>query len=198
VAAAVAGLAMNGSSPYAVLTVMFLAGASAGGLWIGLIGALRAYRGVNETISSLLMAYIAIALMNHLVEGPLRDPSSLNKPATRHIGEANLLGAMPGLDVHWGLFYGVLACMVSWVLMKRTVFGFAAAMTGGNLRAALLSGLRVKRLMVLTCVWRARRQDWRAWSKSRRCTAARMRRSSRATVTRAFWWRSSRVRTRWA
>ena len=151
VAAAVAGLAMHGSSPYAVLTMMFVAGAVSGGLWIALVGVLRAYRGVNETISSLLMAYIAIALMNHLVEGPLRDPSSLNKPATRHIGEVNMLGAMPGLDVHWGLFYGVVACIGGWVLMKRTVFGFAAAMTGGNMRAALLSGLRVKRLLVLTC-----------------------------------------------
>ena len=43
---------------------------------IGTVGALRYYRGVNETIASLLMAYIAIALMNHLVEGPLRDPLS--------------------------------------------------------------------------------------------------------------------------
>ena len=54
-----------------------------GGLWIALAGALRQYRGVNETISSLLLAYIAIALFNHLVEGPLRDPASLNKPSTR-------------------------------------------------------------------------------------------------------------------
>jgi len=150
-AAAVAGLGMQGSSPYAVLSVMFFAGCLAGGLWIATVGALRAYRGVNETISSLLMAYIAIALLNHLVEGPLRDPSSLNKPATRHIGEVNMLGPMPGLDVHWGLFYGALACLGAWILMKRTTFGFAAAMTGGNLRAALLSGLRVRRLMILTC-----------------------------------------------
>ena len=151
VAAAVAGLAMPHASPYAILTWMLVSGATAGGLWIALVGALRAYRGVNETISSLLLSYIAIALMNHLVEGALRDPESLNKPATRHIGEANMLGPMPGLDVHWGLFYGVVACLVAWVLMKRTVFGFAATMTGGNLRAALLSGLRVRRLIVLTC-----------------------------------------------
>ncbi len=151
VAAAVAGLAMHGSSSYLVLITMFLAGATAGGAWIGLVGALRAYRGVNETISSLLLAYIAIALMNHLVEGPLRDPLSLNKPATRHIGEANMLGPIPGLDVHWGLLYGVVACLLAYVLMKRTVFGFAAAMTGGNLRAALLSGLRVRRLLIFTC-----------------------------------------------
>ncbi len=151
VAASVAGLAMRDSTPYVVLTAMLLAGALAGGLWIAAVGVLRAYRGVNETISSLLMSYIAIALMNHLVEGALRDPESLNKPATRHIGEVNMLGPIPGLDVHWGLIYGLLACVVGFVLMKRTVFGFAAAMTGGNMRAALLSGLRVRHLMVTTC-----------------------------------------------
>ena len=151
VAAAVAGLALPHAIPYVTLTLMLVAGATAGGLWIAIVGALRAYRGVNETISSLLMAYIAIALMNHFVEGPLRDPESLNKPATRHIGEANMLGPMPWLDVHWGLFYGIVACLIAYVLMKRTVFGFAAQMTGGNLRAALISGLRVRRLLVMTC-----------------------------------------------
>ncbi|HYQ42298.1 MAG TPA: ABC transporter permease [Polyangiaceae bacterium] len=151
VSAAVVGLALSHSSPYVVLTSMLLAGAIAGGAWIAAVGALRAYRGVNETISSLLLSYIAIALMNHLVEGALRDPQSLNKPATRHIGEVNMLGPMPGMDVHWGLFYGVVACLVTYVLMKRTVFGFAASMTGGNLRAALLSGLRVRSLTILTC-----------------------------------------------
>ena len=151
VAASVAGLAMRDSTPYVVLTAMLLAGALAGGLWIALVGVLRAYRGVNETISSLLLSYIAIAMMNHLVEGALRDPESLNKPATRHIGEVNMLGPIPSLDVHWGLIYGLIACVVGWVLMKRTVFGFAAAMTGGNMRAALLSGLRVRHLMVVTC-----------------------------------------------
>ena len=151
VSAAVVGLALSHSSPYVILVSMLFAGAIAGGAWIAAVGVLRAYRGVNETIGSLLMSYLAIALMNHLVEGALRDPQSLNKPATRHIGEANMLGPMPGMDVHWGLFYGVVACLVTYVLMKRTVFGFAAAMTGGNLRAALLSGLRVRKLMILTC-----------------------------------------------
>jgi len=151
ISAAVMGLALRNASPYVVLTGMLLAGAISGGLWILIVGVLRAYRGVNETISSLLMSYIAIALMNHLVEGALRDPESLNKPATRHIGEANMLGSIPGLDVHWGLIYGLVACVVGFVLMKRTVFGFAAAMTGGNMRAALLSGLRVRRLMISTC-----------------------------------------------
>ena len=75
-------------------------------------GALRAYRGVNETISSLLLNYIAIALLNHLVEGPLRDPASLNKPSTPpHRRRQHARQPMPGLDVHWGLVFGLVACV---------------------------------------------------------------------------------------
>ena len=85
---------------------MLVAGALVGGGWLAIAGALRAYRGVNETISTLLLNYIAIALLNHLVEGPLRDPASLNKPSTLPIGDDNMLGTLPGLDVHWGLALG--------------------------------------------------------------------------------------------
>jgi simple sugar transport system permease protein len=107
---------------------------------------------VNETISTLLLNYIAIGLFKHLVEGPMRDPASLNKPSTRPIGEANALGPVPGTDVHWGFVYGLVACIVAFVLMRRTVFGFAAQMVGGNVRAALLSGLPVHRLVLIACV----------------------------------------------
>lgn len=138
--------------PFAVVVVaMAIAGMLAGALCIGLVGALRHYRGVNETISSLLVAYIAIALMNHIVEGPLRDPASLNKPSTAPIGEAYMLGTLPGMDVHWGLAVGIVACLLAWVLMGRTTYGFAARITGGNVRAAMLQGLPVGRLMVSAC-----------------------------------------------
>lgn len=150
VVAAAAGVALSSAGVVVVLLGMLVAGALAGGLWIGAAGALRVYRGVNETISSLLLAYIGIALMNHFVEGPLRDPESLNKPSTRHIGDANMLGPIPGLDVHWGLVVGLVACAVAYVVMFRTVFGFSAAMIGGNPRAAKLSGVAVGRVVVLT------------------------------------------------
>jgi ABC-type uncharacterized transport system permease subunit len=150
---AAAGMAhaLTGSSPWVVLTGMLIAGFVAGGVWIALAGGLRAFRGVNETICSLLLNYIAIALFNHFVEGPMRDPESLNKPSTWPIGDENALGQVPGMDVHYGLVYGVIACVVAWVLMQRTTFGFAARMAGGNVRAALLAGLPVRRLVLGAC-----------------------------------------------
>jgi len=146
-AAAAVGIHLH--TPFSIKLAMFVTGSLVGGLWVAGAGALRAYRGVNETISSLLLNYIAIALLNHIVEGPLRDPASLNKPSTLPIGDDNMLGNLPGLDVHWGLGFAIIACLIAWFLMQRTTFGFAARMVGGNVRAALLNGLPVRRLIVV-------------------------------------------------
>ncbi len=150
-AAAVMATALPGVSPWLVQGAMVLAAMCAGGGLILSAGALRHRRGVNETISSLLLTYIAIAVFHHLVEGPLRDPGSLNKPSTADIGAANMLGNLPGMDVHWGLFYGILACVLVHLLMARTTFGFAARIAGGNARAAQLSGLPIGRLILTGC-----------------------------------------------
>jgi len=150
-AAVATALALPGAPPLLVQTAMAAAGMTAGGIWIAMSGALRHYRGVNETISSLLLVYIAIAFFNQLVEGPMRDPSSLNKPSTHHIGEANTIGAIPGTDVHWGLVFGLVGCLAAYLLMYRTSFGFAGRIVGGNVRAARMAGLPVGRLILITC-----------------------------------------------
>jgi len=151
-AAAVIALPIAASLPApVVLAAMFVAAAVVGGAWIGLVGLLRHGRGVNETISSLLLYYIAISILNFVVEGPLRDPGSPNKPSTPSIGEQNMVGNIPGLDVHWGLPIGVLLCVLLYLLMSRTTFGFAARVTGGNVRAARGQGLPVGGLVVGAC-----------------------------------------------
>lgn len=146
--AAIAVPLIGAAPPLLAWMLMAFAGMTVGGIWIGLAGFLRHYRGVNETIASLLLSYIAIALMNHLIEGPLRDPASLNKPSTAQLPPEFMLGKIPGMDVHWGLVVGVLACIGSWILIERTSFGFAARVAGGNVRAAQIQGLPVGRLVV--------------------------------------------------
>ncbi|MBE9176994.1 ABC transporter permease [Oculatella sp. LEGE 06141] len=145
------GLGISTAPPLVVQIGMAIAAMVAGGLWIGAVGALRHYRAVNETISSLLLNYIAIALLNHLVGGPMRDPSSLNKPATYPIAAVNMLQSIPGTRVHWGLVYGLVACVIAYFLIQRTTFGFAARTAGGNIRAARIAGLPVGKLTVAIC-----------------------------------------------
>jgi len=147
-AAGAVALPLAGMPATVGLPLMALAAMLVGAIWIGLAGALRHYRGVNETISSLLLAYIAVALMNHLVEGPLRDPASLNKPSTAPLAEGLRVGMIPGMEVHWGLVWGLIACAAAWVLVERTSWGFAARIAGGNVRAAEVQGLPVGRLIL--------------------------------------------------
>jgi simple sugar transport system permease protein len=128
-----------------------IAGALFGAAWIVLAGWLRQWRGINETISSLLLAYVAIGLFKHLVEGPLRDPSSLNKPSTHALADSLRIGGIAGSDVHWGLVLGVLACLASALWLRWTPSGFAVRVVGGNLRAAQLVGLPATPLILLAC-----------------------------------------------
>ncbi|MGF6266486.1 ABC transporter permease [Paraburkholderia youngii] len=151
-AAAVVPQCLPQVTPWIVATpLMAIAGMLAGGLWISAVGAMRQWRGVNEAISSLLMSYIAIAVFKFFVEGPLRDPASLNKPSTLPLPDAMSIGSLPGLDVHWGLFWGVLACLAAWVLVRHSTLGFAMRVTGGNVRTARLVGLPVGGLALTAC-----------------------------------------------
>jgi ABC-type uncharacterized transport system permease subunit len=147
-AAAIAVPMIGKVSPILTLPLMAIAAIVVGGAWVGFAGFLRYARGVNETISSLLLTYIGIAIMNFFVEGALRDLTNPNKPSTKPIGDAYMIGKIPGTDVHWGLAVGILVAILLHILMTRTTFGFAARVTGGNPRAALAQGLPVGKLMV--------------------------------------------------
>jgi ABC-type uncharacterized transport system permease subunit len=150
-AAAALGTALAAAPAAIVWPAMALAGMAAGGLWIGLAGWLREKRDVNETISSLLLAFIAIALFNQCVETVLRDPASLNKPSTKPLPEALMLPPLPGLDVHWGLAAGIVLALLAAVVMRFTPLGLALKVAGGNPRTALGVGLPVAALTVGAC-----------------------------------------------
>jgi general nucleoside transport system permease protein len=104
---------------------------------------------VNETIGSLLLAYVALGLFKHLVEGPMRDPASLNKPATHPLADSLRIGGIAGSDVHWGLAIGVACCLAAAAWLRWTPSGFAVRVVGGNARAAQLVGLPTTRLVLL-------------------------------------------------
>jgi general nucleoside transport system permease protein len=138
--------------PLPTLIVMAAVGVAVGAIWIGIVGYLRHARGVNETISSLLLTYIGIAIMNFFVEGSLRDLTNPNKPSTMPLGDAYMVGKIPGTDVHWGLAAGIVLAIVLHILLSRTTFGFAVRVAGGNPRAALAQGLPVGKLIVICCM----------------------------------------------
>jgi ABC-type uncharacterized transport system permease subunit len=149
--ATIAGLQLPTASPLVVQIVMAITGMAAGGLWLAIAGGLKQYRGVNETISSLLMNYIAIAILNQAINTWIRDPSSLNKPASYPIPDEQMLQPLGDTTIHWGLVFGLIACVVAWVLINQTTLGFQIRTIGGNVRAAQIAGIPVGRITLITC-----------------------------------------------
>jgi ABC-type uncharacterized transport system permease subunit len=149
--ATIAGLQFPTASPLMVQVVMAVVGMTAGGLWLAGAGALKHYRGVNETISSLLMNYIAIAILNQAINTWMRDPSSLNKPASYPIPDEQMLQPLGDTTIHWGLVFGLIACLLAWFLISQTTLGFQIRTIGGNVRAAQIAGIHVGRITLITC-----------------------------------------------
>jgi simple sugar transport system permease protein len=148
-AAAAAGLATTSGPAWLCLLAMALAGGIAGGVWIALAAGLQHYRGVNAVISSLLLNYIGIALLLQLVEGPMHDPNSFNFPATYPIPVTRQLGNIAGTRVHYGLIFGVIACLLAWFLLEHTVWGMDVKIVGGNARAAKLVGIPLGQIVLV-------------------------------------------------
>jgi ABC-type uncharacterized transport system permease subunit len=151
VTSVLAGVSLIGVAPIVAVPIIVACGAIGGGLWIAIAGVLRQGRGVNETISTLLLNYIAIALMNHLITGPMRDYDQVLKTSSWSISENFMVGSMPGLNVHWGLMVGIVICILFYVLLRRTTFGFAIDILGGNQRVAQMAGLPLNKMVVLSC-----------------------------------------------
>jgi len=95
--AAIVGTHWTSAPPTVALIAMALGGMLGGGLWIMACGAMKLYRGVNEVISSLLMNYIAIAILNHLVQWPDARPQQPQQTLTYPIPDDNMRAISGGL-----------------------------------------------------------------------------------------------------
>lgn len=81
----------------------------------------------------------------------MKDPASLNKPSSYPISDMYKLGNIIDTRIHYGLIYGVIACVVAYFLIQHTTFGFAARTAGGNVKAARIAGLPVGKLTIIIC-----------------------------------------------
>ncbi len=149
-AAAAAGVALFGpqlSFPLGIALALIMA-MIVGAAWAAIPGALRAYRGFSEVITTLMMVYIAIQLTNYLIEGPWLVPNS-TWPATPLIPSRFKLPLIwPGTLVNGGAVLALLAIAVLGLVVNRTTFGLWLRAVGGNERASEVIGVPVRPMVV--------------------------------------------------
>jgi simple sugar transport system permease protein len=139
IAATWVGLHVAGRPPVIAVLSLLVASALAGAAWIVVPVWLKLRFGVIEVISTLLLNFVAEALVSLMVQGPLQEPTGIY-PQSDTIAEAARLPLLPGTRLHAGFFLAAAAALLLWYLFSKTLWGFHLRAAGLGPRAAQLSG----------------------------------------------------------
>lgn len=159
-----------GLSPWLMLPGMFAAAMLCGGLWAGIAAILRQRWGMNEIISTLMLNYIGIEVLNHLIYGSWRDPAAMNQAVSAYFSDSAVIGRLWNPDfwlehgmsegladfffqffgrAHWGLLSCVIAGLLCAFLLRKTRLGYEITAAGSNPRAARTAGISYNRLVIM-------------------------------------------------
>jgi len=143
-AVAAGGVALfSGIRGPGLLFAMALAAFFAGGLWALFPAFLKARLGVNDVITTLMLNYVAIYLVDWLIHGPWKGKSAFGFAYTDRFPEAASLPLFPGTALAWpGVVLALLlAALFAWLLFA-TKLGFEVRVFGENPEAARYAGVR--------------------------------------------------------
>ncbi len=164
VAAAWAGYAFSGLPSWLHIILAMGAAAIAGALWGAIPGALKAYSGAHEVITTIMFNFIASRIAEWMISlgsadgkippGPLADPNSGAISRTKPVLDSARLPIVfevpPNFYLNIGLFIAVAVAILIMLLVNRTTFGFELRMVGLNPSAAQYAGVNVKRMTIST------------------------------------------------
>lgn len=140
------------SPSWVVIPAMMLAGLIGGGLWGAIPGVLRGFLGVNETITSLMLNYVAIGFSSWLVHGPWKNPLGFGFPGTETFGPETYLPTWGTTRVHLGLVFGLVAAVILYLVFQRTRWGYEITVAGHSTRVAKYAGMATARNIVVVMI----------------------------------------------
>ena len=133
-----------------LLPLVVVLGFIGGGLWAAVAGVLRARGWVHETISTLLLNYVAPAWANYFIFGPWRSPDSASYPQSDAFVDAARLPTFGDTRVHAGLMLGWIALFFYWFLIRNTRWGLEMRAIGGNPDGARRVGIPIRTYIIVT------------------------------------------------
>ncbi len=133
---------------YLHLPLCVLAGCAGGALWSGIAGLLKIGRGASEIINTIMLNYMAIYLVSYMVTGPLKEPGG-SLPQSARLPDSAMLGKLFDSRLHYGFVIAVLAAVLLYVILNRTVWGYEIRSVGFNKQATKVMGIPVRRNLLL-------------------------------------------------
>jgi simple sugar transport system permease protein len=148
IAAAWVGFSIEGLPAIIHAPLALLAGGAAGALYGAIPGALKAYTGAHEVITTIMLNYVAINFTDFLADGPWKDTSPGNVVArTPLILPSAEIPTVSYIPV--GFLMAIIAAAVVWWVLYRTTLGYEIRTVGLSASAARYAGINVSRIIVL-------------------------------------------------
>jgi ABC-type uncharacterized transport system permease subunit len=128
------------TAPALAVAAVLVAGMVAGAAWAALAALPRAYLGMNEILSTLMLTYVAILWVDYLVVGPWADPLTFSFPYSEPIPQAARLGQLAG-GIHGGLILLLAAAVLLLAIDRGLRWGYELRVMGDAPRAAVYGGI---------------------------------------------------------
>ena len=148
ITASAVGYELAGWSGWVAVPAAIGAAAVAGAAWGFIPGALKAWTGAHEVVTTIMLNYIAATLVKYLITGPF-GVTGFSFDRTGDVGNA-ALPILLGRDGHLGILIAVAVVPVIWWLLWRSTLGFEIRTVGANPSAARYAGMHPGRLTIFT------------------------------------------------
>lgn len=134
-----------------ILPLMVVMGAIGGALW-GLIPALlKTHFNAEETLTTLMMNYVAMFILLYLVGGPWRDPDGMNFPQSIMFGDSTTLPlVIEGTRINSSIFITFAAVVLFWLFVRKSMTAFKLEVSGQAPLAAKYAGFSSKKAIWLS------------------------------------------------
>ena len=146
------GLALYPMEGWFIFPLMVLAGVFGGWLWAMIPAILRTKFNTNEILVSLLLVYVAEALLASMAVGAMRNPQGNGFPGSRNLSQypsAANLEIWAGTGIHWGVIAATGAVISAYFLLHRHILGYHISLSGQAPKAARFAGINPNKMIVI-------------------------------------------------
>lgn len=149
ITAAILGIMFKEVPAPLAFPIIILTAGLGGAAWALTPAILKAFYGINEVITTLMLNYIAIYLVSYLLHGPFRDPISMF-PETETINPALWSPIIvQGTRIHIGILLAFIVVVpLAYFFLKRSTFGLKLDILGSSSRVAEYANINTTRLIV--------------------------------------------------
>ena len=144
------GFTVKGLPIFIHLPLVIIVGVAAGMLYGAIVGFLKAKTGSHEVIVTIMLNYIAVFLLQWLLQQPTFMAPGRNDPIGPVLEWTATMPRLAGTRLHLGFFLALVCVFLVWWLLERTAMGLRIQAVGLNPHAAATAGMNVSRVTILT------------------------------------------------